>query len=366
MVNLVTDQVPDKNKKAQQEGSSKKNQEKDKKNQDKGKKNQDKGEKSQDKGEKNQEQGSGQKTQDEAFFEIRKKIDSMRKRTAARNVKQFMEKLYDPNLVGEKYFYEQDEDSLPTGKIPTNIEGMEPFYSTVLYSNTLDPAHWKGALKPEYFVGTWNAKEPPSATDLLGGPNDRPLEQRNWIDHGLEIFHECIDIRNNEKTGYSLLARKAIKQDVWLGQYTGELLNRDKFIPKAKSIYLIDIGIGDYHHDPIVDPTDDMLSIKTRSKTYYGKSQDPDSDWKPQAICWLDAMNSGSFLRFAAHSCEPNAGVDVRQNDGEDRVIAAYAKRDIKIGEKITISYGKNWFNGDRYCMCGETNCQHPDPKLQK
>ena len=290
----------------------------------------------------------------------------MRKRTAARNVKQFMEKLYDPNLVGEKYFYEQDEDSLPTGKIPTNIEGMEPFYSTVLYSNTLDPAHWKGALKPEYFVGTWNAKEPPSATDLLGGPNDRPLEQRNWIDHGLEIFHECIDIRNNEKTGYSLFARKAIKQDVWLGQYTGELLNRDKFIPKAKSIYLIDIGIGDYHHDPIVDPTDDMLSIKTRSKTYYGKSQDPDSDWKPQAICWLDAMNSGSFLRFAAHSCEPNAGVDVRQNDGEDRVIAAYAKRDIKIGEKITISYGKNWFTGDRYCMCGETNCQHPDPKLQK
>lgn len=307
-------------------------------------------------GKKNPEKGPGKKTQEEAFDEIRKEIDNSSPRIAKQMITQYLEKLYDPNLAGKQHFYEQDEDSFPTGKIPTKINGRT-FYSTILYSSTLKKAEWEGISKPEHFVGgTWKA--PGKATDLLGGQNHRPLHDRAWVDHGLKIWHERIDIRNDEATGYSLYARKDIKEDVWLGQYTGELRQCGQNIPEAERVYLIDIGIGDYHDDPMVNKSDEGIYIKTRSKTYYRQGHSN----TPQAICWLDAMYFGSFLRFAAHSCEPNAGVDVRQNNGEDRVIAAYANRDIKSGEKITISYGKGWFEGDRFCRCGEVDCKNPDP----
>jgi SET domain-containing protein len=66
----------------------------------------------------------------------------------------------------------------------------------------------------------------------------------------------------------------------------------------------------------------------------------------------IDASNSTDPLRFANHSCRPNASLRVRQGRVE-----FYAMRDVMVGEEITVNYGETHHQGRLSCRCGAPGC---------
>ena len=66
----------------------------------------------------------------------------------------------------------------------------------------------------------------------------------------------------------------------------------------------------------------------------------------------IDATHSADALRFANHSCRPNASLRVRQGRVE-----FYAMRDVAQGEEITVNYGETHHQGRLRCRCGAPGC---------
>lgn len=66
----------------------------------------------------------------------------------------------------------------------------------------------------------------------------------------------------------------------------------------------------------------------------------------------IDATHSLDPLRFANHSCRPNASLRVRQGRVE-----FYAMRDVAPGEEITVNYGETHHQGRLRCRCGAPGC---------
>lgn len=66
----------------------------------------------------------------------------------------------------------------------------------------------------------------------------------------------------------------------------------------------------------------------------------------------IDATRSPDPLRFANHSCRPNASLRVRQGRVE-----LYAMRDLAAGEEITVRYGETHHQGRLRCRCGVPGC---------
>jgi SET domain-containing protein len=66
----------------------------------------------------------------------------------------------------------------------------------------------------------------------------------------------------------------------------------------------------------------------------------------------IDATHSLDPLRFANHSCRPNASLRVRQGRVE-----FYAMRDVAVGEEITVNYGETHHQGRLPCRCGAPGC---------
>ncbi|MBC7995659.1 MAG: SET domain-containing protein-lysine N-methyltransferase [Rhizobacter sp.] len=66
----------------------------------------------------------------------------------------------------------------------------------------------------------------------------------------------------------------------------------------------------------------------------------------------IDATHSLDPLRFANHSCRPNASLRVRQGRVE-----FYAMRDVALGEEITVNYGETHHQGRLRCRCGAPGC---------
>ena len=66
----------------------------------------------------------------------------------------------------------------------------------------------------------------------------------------------------------------------------------------------------------------------------------------------IDATRSLDPLRFANHSCRPNASLRVRQGRVE-----FYAMRDVAPGEEITVNYGETHHQGRLRCRCGAPAC---------
>ncbi len=66
----------------------------------------------------------------------------------------------------------------------------------------------------------------------------------------------------------------------------------------------------------------------------------------------IDATRSLDPLRFANHSCRPNASLRVRQGRVE-----FYAMRDVALGEEITVNYGETHHQGRLRCRCGAPGC---------
>jgi hypothetical protein len=259
-----------------------------------------------------------------------------------------MAKLYSPSLEDPSYFYAQDNDGIPIEEIRTIISGRPPFLSLLRDSNMFDRRNFE-VPRPDTFVGTW---PPRTRGDLLRGRNHRPKRDRDWIDPGLQVWTDSIDIRWDDDTGYSLFARTDIPGHTWLGQYAGVLYPCKENFPIEQTDYIYEISIGELQDDKTSNGGGNRAGNE-------GENAEEDSE-RGQAICWIDAREFGSFLRFAAHSCEPNTFMDERQNKGEDRVIAACTLRDIGAGEGITIDYGKKWFKGDQRCKCRSTKCRNP------
>ncbi len=66
----------------------------------------------------------------------------------------------------------------------------------------------------------------------------------------------------------------------------------------------------------------------------------------------IDFTRSTDPLRYANHSCAPNARFCIRQ-----RRVEFYALRDIAPGEEITVSYGDTHHEGRLTCRCGVPGC---------
>ncbi|NKI94397.1 SET domain-containing protein [Rhizobacter sp. SG703] len=66
----------------------------------------------------------------------------------------------------------------------------------------------------------------------------------------------------------------------------------------------------------------------------------------------IDASRSVDALRFANHSCRPNATLKLQQGR-----VAFHALRDIAPGEELTVDYGRSHHQGRLACRCGAPGC---------
>lgn len=67
----------------------------------------------------------------------------------------------------------------------------------------------------------------------------------------------------------------------------------------------------------------------------------------------VDASASTDLLRFANHSCRPNAALRIQRGR-----IEIYAQRDIAPGDEITLDYGETHHAGTLACRCGVEGCR--------
>ena len=77
------------------------------------------------------------------------------------------------------------------------------------------------------------------------------------------------------------------------------------------------------------------------------------------AKCIVDSFRRGSVLRFASHSCNPNATFWKGRN-GDRYAFGVELLQAVLQGQEITIDYGPDWFDADADCYCYEANCRWP------
>ena len=104
----------------------------------------------------------------------------------------------------------------------------------------------------------------------------------------------------------------------------------------------------------VVEFTGERLSIKQADKLYYKKYL---MILRHEAI---DSINGG-VARYINHSCRPNAYFRIIKLEGEEEkeVVFVYAKRDIKVGEELTVYYEWPFVAGLAFedCNCGVHGC---------
>lgn len=67
----------------------------------------------------------------------------------------------------------------------------------------------------------------------------------------------------------------------------------------------------------------------------------------------------GNFTRFVNHHCNPNVTARMGMY-GKRRVILYVTNQDIKAGEQVFISYGRNYFSGSKIlCKCDDQEGDH-------
>lgn len=281
------------------------------------------------------------------FYRIQAEIKDIGRHEAIKRVTVYMKALYSSDLDGKLYFYEQDRDGLPLKKIETRLPNEQPFDSTVLARNFLDARAWSTIPGPRCFEGgCW---PPVVRADLLGcktltemcaecDPNNlhndsRDADYLDWVERMFQLWHENIDIRFAEHTGYGLYARNAIPTKCYIGEYTGIILPFDRKLRDDQCVYQFSLNIG-------------KLQTGARAS---------------QPWCWIDGTKKGSIFRFLAHSCEPNAAVAQARIGSYNRVLAVYSTNVITPGEAISIDYGPEWFRTrGQPCYCGTKRCRNP------
>jgi hypothetical protein len=63
-----------------------------------------------------------------------------------------MKELYSPNLIGDRYFYYQNEGGLPVDRIPTIVDGVKRFCIIAL-TNQFNPGDWSNKTRDPNFIG---------------------------------------------------------------------------------------------------------------------------------------------------------------------------------------------------------------------
>jgi hypothetical protein len=259
-------------------------------------------------------------------------------------VTKILRQMYDPKLLGPRFFYFQDANDMPVDKIPTRASSGD-FFPTVADSNVFRASDWSREARPEGFTGkSWPPKR---LSHLIGSPNMSEqcicrIEADNTCDCDpktlsqslREFWIENIAIRSVGGRGFGLFARKPIQTDSIVGEYTGNVEPRRDDAPDDETEYHTSISIG-------TDATDEVTA-------------------------WIDATRTGSVARFINHSCNANCHFWESRCGMRSRVVYVGTIRDIEAGEELTFNYGSDWFeDADHVCLCGESNCKNP-PTIDK
>lgn len=100
----------------------------------------------------------------------------------------------------------------------------------------------------------------------------------------------------------------------------------------------------------IGEVTGEIISIRTARKRARGKCR----------MCLIDVNDThaldctgGNVLRLLNHSCRSNAFLRIFRSRVE-----VYARRDIRIGEEITVDYVESSHSGGMKCACGRKECR--------
>jgi hypothetical protein len=204
---------------------------------------------------------------------------------------------------------------------------------------------WQGQSKPTGFVGrVW---PPKVIEDLIGDVDKTEYAVRgcdvcnkvedgfctcgynSWRDHWSGYWCTSLLLQRAGARGYGIFARKVIKDSIVVGEYTGRIKPVNTNEANEEDAYCVPISIGGCN-----------------------------TERESQAKATLDALHTGSILRFINHSCKPNARLQEFQCGLERRVVYVVAIGAIAINEELTINYGPKWLTG--HCLCGNTDCKNP------
>jgi hypothetical protein len=314
-------------------------------------------------------------TQERVFRTIRRNADARKRRDEGPYSKEvisgIMKDLSSSELREDRYFYYQDEEGLPVGKVSITVDGVEHF-CTLTRTNQLNPTDWRGKAKDVNFSGTvW----PPRKVEYLIGRTD--LREPYCGCHGLKFcacetdetkddiedcncphrncdydyencskscdawWPEAMALRPVEGLGHGEFARQALTGDDPIGELTGQI------VPAKKDADLLE-GEDAYH-----------------SHITIGMWNSDDEAGQPKA--WIDALHTGSIVRFINHSCEPNTNFYEGRVGMKRRMVYVDKFQEIEEGEQVTIDYGEKWFGSpDHPCLCGSANCKNPPRKANE
>jgi hypothetical protein len=259
-------------------------------------------------------------------------------------ITKYLKDLYNPHLRGRLYFYDQDKNGLPIAKVPTYIAGGK-HYCSVALENAFSAEDWQGQLKPAGFIGkVW----PPKAIEDLIGDVDKTEDcvrecyicnevedgfcrcgYNSWKDYWPGYWPTHLLLQRAGARGYGVFAREAIQDSTIIGEYTGCIMPVKTNGASGEDAYRTRISIGG-------------CNTKQQSQT----------------TATLDALHTGSILRFINHSCNPNARLHEFRCGMERRVVYVVAIRDVTTNEELTIDYGPKWLDGE--CLCGSADCRNP------
>jgi hypothetical protein len=255
----------------------------------------------------------------------------------------YMEAIYiNPDLLGRRHFFEQNEHGMPTVPIATWIDGTKLF-CTVTLTNTFFPQDWEDTSKPEGFEGTtW---PPTCLAHLTGSPQLEEMcigcgeagpecdcDRDSWTTYFRQVWLRHLLLRRVQDRGIGVFVQDPLLKGCKVAELTGKIEPKKETDSEAENNYLCSIAIG---------------SIASNTTT-----------------AWINTTYSSSVARFINHSCSPNCQFIEGRCGKNYRLVYVITLRNIDIGEELTLDYGSEWFVGpNEHCLCGESNCRNP-PKV--
>jgi SET domain-containing protein len=143
----------------------------------------------------------------------------------------------------------------------------------------------------------------------------------------------------NKTKGFGVFAFENIKQDDFICEYVGQIINKDIAKDKIRS-------------NMIRRKPNYVLQIRENYENMTVNT-------------FIDAEEFGNVSRWFNHSCDPNLYFDIARINHFIPQVGFFAKRDIKEGEELTFSYcdissnsGEEHFESYKICECGGENCR--------
>lgn len=268
-----------------------------------------------------------------------KREETEREDLSKNEIVETLQSLYSHSLSGPRYFYCQDQNGWPLGKVSTVVTGSQIF-PMFADRNSFSRQDWTSLPRPPGFTGpVWPPRE---VSRLTGSPQNTEHccycydAGEDCADENNCNMHNYAEVCRNRQLarillqpspgrGYGLFAWEDIKKDKGIDQYAGKILPHKEGGPNGK--YSTSIPIG--------------LNVTDETKAY------------------IDSTRLGSIYRFSNHSCNPNCELLEGRVGGHHRIMSVHTRRDIQEGEELTIDYGDDWFKDPKNpCLCGETNCR--------